>query len=101
VNVVSFGVPDTIVAGDPAESAWSTLKTTYASGHNIDANSSGEVVLGSTIDKELNNKVGDTIDLPVKPPDAAPDFVNHTFKVVGILTVTRTAERAVGVVPLA
>ena len=36
VSVVSFGVPDTIVAGDPAETSWSTLKTSYAAGHNID-----------------------------------------------------------------
>jgi len=91
VNVVSFGIPDTIVASDPTEAAWSSLKTTYAQGHAIDADSSGEVVLGSTIDKEFNKKIGDTIDLPVKPGDAPPDFVNHKFKVVGILNVTRTA----------
>jgi putative ABC transport system permease protein len=91
VSVVSFGIPDTIIASDPTEAAWSSLKTTYAQGHAIDADSSGEVVLGSTIDKEFNKKIGDTIDLPVKPRDAPPDFVNHTFKVVGILNVTRTA----------
>src|SRR5205807_2367315 len=89
--VVSFGVPDTIVAGDPAEAAWGNLKTTYAQGHAIDADSQGEVVLGSTIDKEFNKKIGDTIDLPVKPTDAKPDFVNHPFKVIGILNPTRTA----------
>jgi putative ABC transport system permease protein len=91
VSVVSFGIPDTIVASDPTEAAWSSLKTTYAQGHAIDADSSGEVVLGSTIDKEFNKKIGDTIDLPVRPSDATPDFVNHTFKVAGILNVTRTA----------
>ena len=91
ITTVSFGIPDQIVAGDPVENAWSALKTTYAQGHNIDADSQGEVVLGSTIDKEFNKKIGDTIDLPVKPPDAKPDFVNHPFKVVGILDPTRTA----------
>jgi putative ABC transport system permease protein len=91
VSVVSFGIPDTIIASDPSEAAWSALKTSYAQGHAIDADSSGEVVLGSTIDQEFNKKIGDTIDLPVKPRDATPDFVNHTFKVVGILNVTRTA----------
>src|SRR5256885_15719193 len=91
ITTVSFGIPDQIVAGDPVENAWSALKTTYAQGHNIDADSQGEVVLGSTIDKEFKKKIGDTIDLPVKPPDAKPDFVNHTFKVVGILDPTRTA----------
>ena len=91
VNVIGFGIPDTIIASDPTEAAWSSLKTTYAQGHAIDADSSGEVVLGSMIDKEFNKKIGDAIDLPVKPGDASPDFVNHTFKVVGILNVTRTA----------
>src|ERR1700694_1430685 len=86
-----FGIPDTIVASDPTEAVWSNLKTTYAQGHAIDADSSGEVVLGSMIDKEFNKKIGDTLDLPVKPRDATPDFVYHTFKVVGILGVTRTA----------
>ncbi|TAN35065.1 ABC transporter permease [bacterium] len=91
ITTVSFGVPDTIVATDPAEAAWAGLKVSYAQGHSIDADSSGEVVLGSTIDKEFKKKIGDTIDLPIKPADAKPDFVNHTFKVVGILNPTRTA----------
>ncbi|HKB34083.1 MAG TPA: FtsX-like permease family protein [Candidatus Dormibacteraeota bacterium] len=91
VSVVNFGIPDTIIASDPTEAAWGNLKTTYAQGHAIDADSSGEVVLGSTIDKEFNKKIGDNIELPVKPRDATPDFVNHPFKVVGILNVTRTA----------
>jgi putative ABC transport system permease protein len=91
VTAVSFGVPDTIVAGDPAENDWAALKITYAQGHAIDPIATGQVVLGSTIDKEFGKKVGDTIDLPIRPSDAKPDFVNHTFKVVGILNVTRTA----------
>jgi putative ABC transport system permease protein len=91
ITTVSFGIPDLIIAGDPAENSWSSLKTTYAQGNPIDANSQGQVVLGSTIDKEFNKKIGDSIDLPVKPPDAKPDFVNHPFKVVGILNPTRTA----------
>src|SRR5437588_10100085 len=91
VTTVSFGIPDEIIAGDPTENAWSALPTTYAQGHAIDADSQGEVVLGSTIDKEFNKKIGDTIDLPVRPTDAKPDFVNHPFKVIGILNPTRTA----------
>jgi putative ABC transport system permease protein len=91
VQAVSFGFPDLIIAGDPAENDWAALKTTIAQGHQIDANSSGQVVLGSTIDKEFKKKVGDTIDLPIKPSDAKPDFVNHTFTVVGILNPTLTA----------
>jgi putative ABC transport system permease protein len=87
----SFGVPDTIIAADPAENDWAALKVTFSQGHQLDAGSTGEVVLGSTISKEFGKKIGDTIDLPVKPKDAKPDFVNHTFRVVGILNVTRTA----------
>jgi len=56
VSVVSFGVPDTIVAGDPAETDWSTLKTTFAQGHNIDPGSTGEVVLGQAIAKRQSSR---------------------------------------------
>ena len=91
VNVVSFGIPDTIAASDPAENAWAALKLTLAQGHPIDAGSSGQVVLGSTIDKEFKKKIGDTLDLPVRPADAKPDFITHTFTVVGILNPTLTA----------
>jgi putative ABC transport system permease protein len=87
----SFGVPDTITAGDPAENNWGNFKLTYAEGHAQDARNQGEVVLGSAMATEFNKKVGDTIDLPVKPADARPGFVNHTFRVVGVLNKTRTA----------
>jgi putative ABC transport system permease protein len=90
-SVVNFGIPDTIVAGDPAENQWSALKISVAQGRELDPSSTDQVVLGSTIAKEFNKKVGDTIDLPIKPANAKPDFVNHTFTVVGILNVTRTA----------
>ncbi len=89
--VVSFGIPDTIVAVDPEENNYSALKVTYVQGRNVTAGSHGEVALGSTIAKEFNKKVGDTIDLPVRPADAKPDFVNHTFTVVGVLNETKTA----------
>src|SRR6266851_3693499 len=78
VTTVSFGVPDEIIAGDPAENDWGLLKLSTAQGHYL-SGGAGEVM------------VGDTIDLPVKPADAKPDFINHTFTVVGILNVTRTA----------
>ncbi len=90
VTVVSFGPPDLIIAGDPTENSWAQLKLSTSQGHYL-TNTAGEVVLGDTIDKEFNKKVGDTIDLPVRPSDAKPDFVNHTFTVAGILNVTRTA----------
>ncbi len=90
VTTVSFGVPDEIIAGDPAENDWGLLKLSTAQGHYL-SGGAGEVLLGDTISKEFKKKVGDTIDLPVKPADAKPDFINHTFTVVGILNVTRTA----------
>lgn len=89
--VVSLGVPDTIVGADPDENSYSALKLTYASGRFVTSSSRGEVTLGSTMAKEFKKRVGDTIDLPVKPADAKPDFVNHTFNVVGILNETKTA----------
>ena len=79
---------DSIVASDPTESAWSGLKTAYAQGHAIDADSSGEVVLGSSIAKELNKGIGDTVQLPLHPGGSA---TSHSFRVVGILEVTHTA----------
>ena len=91
VVVVSFGIPDRIVASDPQENNWSVFKLTYAQGHQLDAGSTGQVVLGSTIAKEFNRKIGESVDLPVRPPDAKPDFVNHRFTVVGILDPTLTA----------
>ena len=79
---------DAIIASDPTEAAWSNLKTDYGQGHAIDADSSSEVVLGSAIAKELNKKVGDSIDLPLRPKGGA---ASHSFKVVGILDETHTA----------
>jgi putative ABC transport system permease protein len=61
------------------------------SGRQLTASSSGEVVLGSTLAKEFKKSAGDNMDLPVKPADAKPDFVNHTFKVIGVLNQTLTA----------
>jgi putative ABC transport system permease protein len=90
LQVVSFGIPDQIIAADPAENNWGNLRLSTAQGHYI-TGTAGEVVLGSTIDKEFNKKIGDTIDLPIKPANAKPDFVNHPFTVVGILDPTRTA----------
>jgi len=100
LNVVSFGPPDEIIATDPAENGWGTLKLTVTKGHYL-TGTQAEVVLGETIAKEFNKKVGDTIDLPVKPADAKPGFVNHTFTVVGILDKTRTAPDSFAYINLA
>jgi len=100
LSVISFGPPDEIIATDPAENGWGTLKLTVTNGHYL-TGTQAEVVLGETIAKEFNKKVGDTIDLPVKPADAKPGFVNHTFTVVGILDKTRTAPDSFAYINLA
>ena len=100
VNVVSLGLPDTISSHDPAANQFSRFKTSFASGHDISADSRGDVVLGSTMADEFKKNVGDTIDLPVRPKDAKPDFKNHTFNVVGILKKTGTAPDTIASVSL-
>src|SRR6202165_65683 len=97
----SFGIPDQINASDPAENDWAALKVTFAQGQQITPGSAGKVVLGSTIVKEFKKKVGDTIALPVRPADAKPDFVSHTFTVVGILNQTRTTPDAFAYINIA
>jgi putative ABC transport system permease protein len=89
-QVVSLGLPDYISSLDPAENNYSAFKISYASGRSLAAGASGEVVLGSNMAAEFNKKVGDAITLPIKPSDANPDFVQHTYTVVGILDKTLT-----------
>jgi putative ABC transport system permease protein len=91
VSTVSFGIPDTIVAYDPREARYQAVKTSIAQGANLTATSRGEVVLGSSVAGEFRVHVGDRIDLPVRPKDAPPTFVNHPFAVAGILNSTGTA----------
>ena len=100
LQVVSFGLPDRIQSYDPAENDFSALKTSIASGRTL-SGASGEILLGSNVAAEFNKKVGDTIALPVKPADANPDFVQHTYAVVGILNRTLTAPDTAAYVNLA
>ena len=87
----SFGVPDTIVNSSAEQAKYSPLKTSYASGHELTPGARGQVVLGATIASELRSRVGDTVHLPIKPPNAGPGFQSHPFQVVGILNKTETA----------
>ncbi len=91
VVTVSFSIPDYISSYVPGSEQYSSFKLTVASGQRLAADARGDVMLGSTIAKEFKKSVGDSLDLPVRPSDAKPDFVNHTFKVVGILDPTQTA----------
>lgn len=89
LQVVSLGLPDRISSYDPAENSFSALKTSFASGGDV--TESGQIVLGSNFATEFHKQVGDAIALPVKPADAIPDFVQHSYTVVGILKPTLTA----------
>jgi len=89
VSTVSFGVPDYITNSNPDEKQYSAFKTHLAQGRGVEGN--GEVALGSSFATEFKKKVGDSIDLPIKPSDARPNFVNHSYTVVGILARTETA----------
>ncbi len=90
-NTVSFGIPDYISNLDPRANDYSAVKLRIAQGHTLTTSSTGEVVLGSDFATEFKKNVGDTIDLPIRAKDAPPDFVNHSFTVVGILAKTQTA----------
>src|SRR5262249_5616990 len=84
------GPPEAIVNGISEEAALSQPRITVAQGRGLISGRSGDVVLGSTVATDLKKKVGDTVDLPVKPADAPPDFASHPFTVVGILRETGT-----------
>src|SRR2546426_265485 len=94
----TFGPGDQIQASDPAEFGWGAIRLTYAQGHAIDAGSQGQVVLGKTIAKEFKKKVGDTIDLPVKPPDAKPDIVNGFKQGSVVFTGVATAAAVIALI---
>ncbi|HXZ98762.1 MAG TPA: FtsX-like permease family protein, partial [Candidatus Binatia bacterium] len=90
-DVVNFGPPDYIANWDPVENRYSAFKISLAQGSWVSSGSRLEVDLGSSLAAEFHKQVGDSIELPVRPSDAKPDFVNHRFTVVGILDQTLTA----------
>ena len=85
------GAPESIVNRIPQQTPREQPPTSIAQGRDLNLTSNGEVVLGSKLAIEFKKHIGDTIDLPVKPASAGPEFVNHTFTVVGILNPTGTA----------
>jgi len=95
-----LGLPDTIEYTDPAAARLSPLKTTLAAGKPLDPKHQGDVVLGADLATEFKVKVGDSIDLPVRPVDANPDFVNHAFHVIGVLRRTNTLPDAIASIGL-
>lgn len=99
-STLPLGLPDTIVYNDPRERDHSRLKTAIADGRQLQLNRQGEVVLGYDLASEFRVKVGDSLDLPIRPRNANPDFVSHPFKVVGILKKTNTLPDATAAVGL-
>jgi putative ABC transport system permease protein len=88
------GPPEGIVNGIPDETALSQPRITIARGRDLAGGRNGEVVLGSTVATDLKKQVGGTVELPVQPADAPPDFAAHQFTVVGILQETGTGPDA-------
>jgi putative ABC transport system permease protein len=84
----SFGLPEIIVYRDPRERVYAAIQTDLAAGGPLQPSRQGQVVLGADLADELGVTVGDSVSLPVRPPNANPYFVNHTFHVVGILKRT-------------
>src|SRR2546421_159268 len=90
ISGIVIGVLALVTMGAMAEK-FNALKLQIAQGRNLTTGSTGEVVLGSDFATEFKKSVGNTIDLPIRAKDAPPDFVNHSFTVVGILAKTQTA----------
>lgn len=70
------------------DSAYGMPAMRFASGHDLDPGTRGDVVLGSSFATTVKKQVGDTIRLPQRPSDAPAGFVNHRFTVVGVLAAT-------------
>lgn len=85
---IQLGPPEMIVTEQREAAAHGAPPIRVASGRDLAGGARGEVVLGSTVATNLKRRAGQGIDLPVRPPDATPDFVNHHFTVVGVLGKT-------------
>ena len=69
VSTINLGPPDYIANYDPRTSQYSAFKLSLSKGRWVTDASRGEVVLGTTIAAEFKKRVGDFIDLPVRPSD--------------------------------
>ncbi len=87
-SAIQLGAPDMIDNEKPGAQAYGVPAMTLASGRDLGPSERGEVVLGTTMASKLGKHVGDTVDLPVRPADARPDFVNHRFTIAGLLSKT-------------
>jgi putative ABC transport system permease protein len=85
------GAPESIVNRVPDEVARTDPRPAVARGRDLAEGDRGQVVLGASLAREYGRAVGDTIDLPRRPADAAADFVSRPFTVVGVLAPVGTA----------
>ncbi|HEY4026213.1 MAG TPA: ABC transporter permease [Candidatus Dormibacteraeota bacterium] len=86
-TAIQLGAP-ALITNEQDATAFGFPTPSFAAGRDLAAGERGEVVLGSTMAKSYGKRVGETVDLPVRPTDAKPDFVNHPFRVVGVLAKT-------------
>jgi putative ABC transport system permease protein len=87
----SLSVPDQILGTAPGSERYESFKLTLAQGRDINRAASGEVAFGSDIAREFGVAVGDRITLPRPPKQPKPDYIGHSFRVVGIYDKTLTA----------
>ena len=82
-----------VTATAPGFERYEHFEPTIARGRQLDQSRRGEVVLGADAARELNAGVGGKVRLPTPPrdPSTRPDYVGHSFLVVGILEKTLTA----------
>jgi len=88
---VTMGVPDYVGAVFTGEEKYSKFPMTLKAGRMVGDTDRGVVTLGSSFAREFKKGVGDVMYLPVRPAHPTPDFVNHPFKVVGLINPTNTA----------
>lgn len=74
----------------PGITRYSSFDLRLAAGRFSSLEASGEVVLGSTVAQHYGKRVGDSIDLPVRPKNPPAGFAQRTFRVVGITQPTNT-----------
>jgi putative ABC transport system permease protein len=98
---ITFGPSKAIVTWDPGVRKYTNLNMPLAAGRAIQDGDRGAVVMGSNFARDWNLQVGGTVDLPRKPKDGPPGFIQHRFTVVGVLSPTLTAPDQFAYVSLA
>jgi putative ABC transport system permease protein len=97
-QAIQMGPPMMISNENRGASAYGAPAIRIASGRDLAESARGQVVLGAALATELGRKPDDAVDLPVRPKDAKPDFVNHRFTVVGVVAKTGNAIDDIGYV---